>query len=80
MTRRKNPFKYNGSGSYWQNHIAKYGKHFVKTIEIFGFDNQEDATEFALKFSKDNNIVESNFWANQRPENALDGMTKGLLS
>ena len=29
--------------------------------------------EVALKFSFDNNIVESKEWANQKPENGLDG-------
>lgn len=68
VTRKKNPFKYFGSGSYWIKHIKKHGKQYVKTLEVYGFDNQKLCTEFALKFSKDNNIVESSEWANQIDE------------
>ncbi len=76
-TRKQNPFTYNGSGTYWQNHINKHGKEHIQTIELYGFDNQDLCTRFALKFSKDNNIVESEEWANLRPENGLDGITVG---
>jgi len=69
----KNPFLYNGSGKYWSRHIKKYGPLFIQTIEVWGFDNQTSCTEFALKFSKDNNIVESNEWANLCLENGTDG-------
>ena len=70
-TTQKNPFKYLGSGSYWKNHIKKYGKS-IKTLEIWGFDDQELCTEFALKFSNQNQIVESNEWANQIPEDGMN--------
>ena len=74
----KNPWKYLGSGKYWKAHIKKYGTQYVKTIEVFGFDCQEDATEFALKFSIDNDIVDSKEWANQIVENALPNNTYGI--
>ncbi len=81
-TTNSNPFKYPGSGSYWSSHIKKHGKDFIRTIEIFGFDNQKLCTEFALKFSIDNNIIEEKIngkktWANLTPENGLDGTIKG---
>lgn len=75
-TEKKNPFKYLGSGSYWTNHIKKYGKEYTKTLEIWGFDDQDLCTEFALKFSFDNNIVESKEWANLKYE---DGTHYGGL-
>lgn len=78
MTRKKNPFKYNGSGIYWNKHLNKHGKSHVKTIDVFGFDHQEEATHFAISFSNMNNIVESTLWANLRIEEALDGNPKGL--
>ena len=68
-TIRKDPFKYKGSGTYWVNHYKKYGSNSIKTLEIWGFDSQELCSEFALKFSEENNIVESEEWANQIPEN-----------
>lgn len=65
----KNPFKYGGSGTYWKNHINKYDKSLVNTIEVYGFDCQQSCSEFALKFSRDNDIVESKEWANLIDEN-----------
>jgi hypothetical protein len=67
----RNPFKYNGSGKYWQRHIKTYGC-FIDTIEVYGFDSQELCTQFALKFSLDNNIVESKNWANLILEDGIN--------
>ena len=84
-TTKQNPFKYNGSGKYWLEHIKKHGKNQVKTLEIWGFDDQELCTEFALKFSEDNNIVNDKneqgkkIWANLRLENGVDGNPKGFF-
>lgn len=78
-TKKINPFKYSGSGKYWKRHYRKYGKEHIKTLEIFGFDNQKLCTEFALKFSEENNIVRARHpngekvWANMMNENGLDG-------
>lgn len=68
-----NPFKYNGSGKLWKKHIKQYGKEHIKTLEIWGFDDQELCTEFALKFSEEHNIVKSIKWANIVPEKGKDG-------
>lgn len=71
-TTRKNPFKYNGSGTYWVRHIKKH-KATIKTIEIWGFDNQKDCTYFAIKYSLNNNIIESDAWSNLVLENGISG-------
>jgi NUMOD3 motif len=42
-----------------------------------GFDIQEMCTDFALTFSKNNNIVESEEWANLQDENGLTGAPCG---
>lgn len=63
-TTSKNPEKYRGSGKYWKNHINKHGKDHVITLHIWEFDNQLECTEFALKYSIDNDIVKSEEWAN----------------
>ena len=78
VTKRSNPFQYKGSGKYWLRHLNKHGTNSVKTIDIWGFDNQIECTEFALKFSKDNNIVESSDWANLKQENGKDGNVLGM--
>ena len=77
-TMKSDPFKYLGSGTRWLNHIKKHGKDKVVTLEIWGFDDQDLCSEFALAFSKKNNIVESTEWANLRPENGLDGLPAGF--
>lgn len=41
------------------------------------FDNEEDASVFAIEFSLKNNIVEDESWANLIVENAKDGLPVG---
>jgi hypothetical protein len=70
----QDPLKYNGSGVYWTDHIKKHGKEHIITTRLFGpFTNSIAISEFALAFSRDNNIVESKDWANIMPENGLHG-------
>lgn len=45
----------------------------IQTEWAMLFNDKTELTEFALKFSNDNNIVESKDWANLKPENGLDG-------
>jgi hypothetical protein len=68
----QDPFSYGGSGRYWQDHLKIHGDD-VETIRVWSFTELEECVEFALSFSKENNIVESSDWANLRPENGLDG-------
>ena len=72
--------KYLGSGKYWLNHIKSHGTHFVSTEKIWHFSNQQDATDFALSFSKQNQIVESSDWANLVPEDGMDGNSKHVIT
>jgi hypothetical protein len=72
-TTKSDPFKYLGSGKIWCRHIKKHGKEYVKTLEIWGFDDQKLCEEFALKFSEDNDIVKSKLWANLMIENSDTG-------
>jgi hypothetical protein len=76
QTRKSNPFKYLGSGKYWQSHIKKHGKEYIKTLEVWGFDDKELCEKFALKFSKENNIVESKEWANLVVEDGISCPSK----
>lgn len=73
-TKQDDPYSYLGSGTYWKNHLKKYGNDI--STEIFAeFENEcEELVETALKFSKENDIVESNKWANLIEENGLDGV------
>ena len=69
----QNPYTYKGSGTYWKRHIKVHGVEFIETIDVWGFDVQSLCTEFAIKFSIDNNIVESSYWANLAIENGISG-------
>lgn len=71
-TIKRNPIKYRGSGKYWRNHLKKYGNN-VTTIWYKLFENKEELVNYALTFSKENNIVDSKEWANIIVENGLDG-------
>lgn len=68
----RDPIKYRGSGKRWVNHLNVYGNN-VKTIWSRLFVDKNELVEFALNFSTENNIVESDEWANLMPENGLDG-------
>jgi len=69
-TINSNPIKYKGSGKWWTRHLQKYGNN-VSTIWFQLFENQSELVTFATTFSKENNIVESNSWANPKPEDGL---------
>jgi hypothetical protein len=69
----RDPYKYNGSGEYWSKHIKKHGKRFVETIWISDLYYDTSISDYALHFSVENDIVNSKEWANQKPENGLDG-------
>ena len=75
----RDPYKYNGSGKHWVPHIKKHGRKHIITTNVFGpFTNSIAISEFALAFSKDHNIVNSDLWANQKPENGIDGGVPGI--
>lgn len=75
-TTRHDPISYPGSGKYWKRHLTKHGCNF--TTDIIGeFDDPAACQEIALKFSIDNDIVNSDDWANLREENGLDGAPVG---
>lgn len=73
----RDPYTYNGSGLYWTRHIGKHGKQHVITERVWTFEDQQEATSFALAFSIDNNIVLSENWANMKNEDALMGWGRG---
>jgi hypothetical protein len=69
----RNPLKYKGSGSYWKLHIKKHGIKFVETIWYKLFTDIDELSKYALQFSIDNNIIDSNEYANLIYENGLFG-------
>jgi len=69
--------KYSGSGTYWKNHIKKYGKDDIETIWCEKFTDIYDLVDFSLLFSELFSISDSDIWANQMDENGLGGSTLG---
>lgn len=72
-TESDNVEAYSGSGKRWKNIIRKYPSE-ISTEIIASFDQTQlkQCKEFAIKFSLENNIVESESWANLKLEE-LDG-------
>lgn len=75
-TTKKDPHKYTGSGKYWKRHLKKHGNNYSTEI-IATFEDEFACQEFALSFSKEHNIVDSDEWANLQEENGLDGAPIG---
>lgn len=68
----QDPYKYPGSGLRWTRHIRKHGDD-VSTIWCKLFSDKDELIKFAIKFSEENNIVESKEWANLKIENGTTG-------
>jgi hypothetical protein len=75
-TTKKDPHKYTGSGTYWKRHLRKHGFDYITEI-VATFQDETLCKQFALKFSTENDIVNSIAWANLQEENGLDGAPKG---
>lgn len=70
----KNPFTYHGSGKHWKRHIKKHGSDITTEI-YYKSHNINDIKNEGIKFSEENNIVESNEWANLIDETGTGGNT-----
>jgi hypothetical protein len=76
QTSKTDPHKYTGSGKYWLKHLKKHGSNYSTEILCeFEFKNQVD--NMGLYYSKLWNVVESNEWANLKPESG-DGAATGI--
>lgn len=74
QTRRTNPHKYLGSGTYWRKHLNHHGKT-IDTQIIRECKNLKELTHWGLYYSELWNIVKSNEWANLVPESGVGGKT-----
>jgi hypothetical protein len=71
-TTAKDPYKYQGSGVYWTNHIKKHG-YDCDTEILKECSSKEELREFGLYYSNLWNVVESDEWANLREEKGDGG-------
>jgi hypothetical protein len=69
--------KYKGSGEAWKGRMRKYGKHNVENLWVSDwYYCPQEIHDAALHFSKENDIVRSDYWANLAPEWGLDFYTR----
>lgn len=69
----KDPLKYKGSGKHWLRHIKIHGIEYVETIWYCLYYDYVELSKFALMYSEQENIVDSDIWLNLKFENGLDG-------
>jgi hypothetical protein len=70
----QNPFTYTGSGKYWKSHLKKHGKYITTEI-IKECETNSEIKYWGLYYSSLWNIVNSDEWANLRPEDGDGGAT-----
>lgn len=74
----QDPYTYKGSGKRWLNHLKKHGNDV--TTEIVGqFTTIEELQQISIPLSEKFNIVDSNQWANLRPESGDGGDTSQYI-
>jgi hypothetical protein len=76
-TNNDDPHTYTGSGKYWVNHIKKHG-YLVSTEILKECQTPEELKQWGLYYSQLWNIVESDEWANMRPECGDGGTTSQI--
>jgi hypothetical protein len=72
QTRSKDPHKYHGSGKYWLAHLKKHGKNFTTEI-IKECKSIDQLSHWGHFYSNLWNIVNSDEWANLKPESGEGG-------
>lgn len=72
MTKSKDPHKYPGSGTRWLHHLRKHGYDYSTEIIKECIDKSE-LKIWGVYYSNLWNIVESDNWANLKPEEADGG-------
>lgn len=78
QTKKKNPYKYLGSGTRWTNHLKIHGNS-ISTKIIGKFRSKNKLVRAGRKFSKKYNVVKSRKWANLRVEEGDGGDTSKFI-
>lgn len=72
--------KYTGSGVKWKNYIKKWGVDRIETLWISDwYTDAKEILTVALSFSMENDIVDSNMWANLICDSGLSSHPKRPL-
>ena len=75
-TTTANPNEYPGSGKYWTRHIKKHG-YDIETEILRECKDETELKEWGLYYSNLWNVVESEEWANLKPEIGDGGSEAG---
>ena len=75
----RDPNTYIGSGTIWRRHLKVHGTDHIETLWSRLFYDQEECMNVALKFSEQQDIVNSDLWLNLIPENGICGQVKGYV-
>jgi hypothetical protein len=73
------PYKYLGSGKYWKLHLQKHGKD-IHTEVLKECSTKDELKESGIYYSNLWNVVDSDDWANLRPESGDGGPNVGALN
>lgn len=69
---KQDPQKYSGSGIHWKRHLNIHGNDVITEI-LHETISHDDIKHWGLYYSEKWNIVESNQWANMKPESGEGG-------
>jgi hypothetical protein len=75
----ENPYAYNGSGKYWKRHLSVHGDDITTTI-LFESDDPEKIKQMGLHYSDLWDVVNSEKFANLKPESGDGGSNKSLYT
>lgn len=78
QTKKKNPYRYLGSGTRWINHLNVHGND-ISTEVVGKFKSKKLLVEIGIKLSKKYNVVKSRKWANLRVEEGDGGDTSKFI-
>ena len=78
QTSKSDPHRYTGSGKYWLRHLRKHGNNWNTEI-LCKSALKQTINEMGIYYSNLWNVVESNYWANLKPESG-DGAASGIYN
>jgi hypothetical protein len=79
QTKKKDPYSYKGSGKYWKLHLKQHGNS-IHTEILKECSTKDELVKWGKYYSDIWNIVDSDEWANLKPETGDGGPLFGLAN